>query len=91
LTTFLGVTFIKVDSRSGIIWKDYKRGLDQWRHYEAIRFPIPPSTIDSSRSRLIGYVGADKASAMRYQEGKQPLKSNRASRWGHGIYITDNP
>ncbi|KAI0551078.1 acid phosphatase-domain-containing protein [Xylaria curta] len=86
-----GVTFAKVDTRSGITWNDYNSGLNQWRRYQAIRFSIPQSKIKSLRARLIGYVGADEASAMRYQKGKRRLKSNRASRWGHGIYVTDNP
>ncbi|KAI1742122.1 acid phosphatase-domain-containing protein [Xylaria scruposa] len=86
-----GVTFMKVDSGSGITWNDYRRGLDQWRRYKAIQFPIPHFRTGSPKARLIGYVGADEASAMRYQEGKRRLKSNRPSRWGHGIYVTDNP
>lgn len=88
----IGVTFIKVkDNRVGMTWSDYNDGLDRWRRYNAIRYPIPQNHIQSSRAQHIGYVGADHASAMRYAAGQRRLKSNRPARWGHGQYVTDDP
>ncbi|KAI0115677.1 acid phosphatase-domain-containing protein [Nemania sp. FL0031] len=85
------VTFMKVDPRFGVTWDDYNRGLNRWRRYNAIQFQIPRNGVESREVKFIGYVGADEASAMRYQEGKRRLKSNRVSRWGHGMYVTDDP
>ncbi len=87
-----GVTFIKVrDNEVGMTWGDYKNGLDRWRRYENIRCPIPYNHIASILTQHIGYIGADRDSAMRYAQGQRRLQSNRPARWGHAQYVTDNP
>lgn len=92
LTIWIGVTFASVRDRTkGIRLKDYNSGLDQWRRYQYIKHRIPDDRILSSKAKLVGYAGADKASAIRYEEGKRRVKSARAARWGHGLYVTDDP
>ncbi|KAK3377076.1 acid phosphatase-domain-containing protein [Lasiosphaeria ovina] len=85
-----GVT-IHIVQRSGLTMADYQQGLEAWRRNAAIRIPFPQSITELPKRRAIGYVGTDDYTYMLYLNGKRREKSDRPSRWGFGMYITDNP
>ncbi|KAK3373045.1 hypothetical protein B0T24DRAFT_495143, partial [Lasiosphaeria ovina] len=101
-----GVAFQKVSNpHNGVDWDDYQRGLEIWRNLQEIHVPLPNSSLKLTprgnflppsalqllpNCQPIGYVGTDYATAKCYYTGKRRLKSNRPSRWGWGMYVTNN-
>ncbi|KAK3379023.1 hypothetical protein B0T24DRAFT_694377 [Lasiosphaeria ovina] len=86
-----GVTFEKVQGPS-ISNDDFMRGLETWRRNTKIRIPLVKQLHLMTKARAIGYVGTDRRTAYDiYYQGLRREKSDRPSRWGHGMYITDDP
>ncbi|KAK0727576.1 acid phosphatase-domain-containing protein [Lasiosphaeria miniovina] len=87
-----GVTFFKVsDPTHGLSYIDYLQGLELWRRNRDIRHKIPMMLGQDSNVGHVGYVGSDAATKDRYAAGKRRLKSGRPSRWGHALYVADDP
>jgi magnesium-dependent phosphatase 1 len=76
-----------------LTWDDYQQGLEVWRRNQRIVVrPTLGAPIDPLPNRKhIGYVGTDFDTGQRYKQGLRRLRSNRPSRWGFGMYVTDNP
>ncbi|KAJ6470961.1 acid phosphatase-domain-containing protein [Mycena sanguinolenta] len=86
----LGVTFKVVWDRQGLTWPAYQEGLSLWRRNK--RFNIRPGSDNQlhPKPKFIGWVGASKENMLRYCNGQRRLDYARPSRWGYGLYITDD-
>ncbi|KAI1386602.1 acid phosphatase-domain-containing protein [Hypoxylon trugodes] len=87
------VTFQKVQKPSvGLSWDDYQQGLYVWRCNDYIRRNTSNIGLDPlPNRRCVGYVGTDSDTAKLYKSGERRRPSGRPSRWGWGMYVTDDP
>lgn len=87
----IGVTYHRVaNGTCGITWDDFMAGWLMWlRNQSIVIKPIVGPNPFPNR-KLVGYVGTDWATAEIYRRGGRRPRSTRPSRWGWGIYVSDD-
>ncbi|KAG7097700.1 hypothetical protein E1B28_005025 [Marasmius oreades] len=85
-----GVTFQYCPS--GLTWDLYQTGLSIWRGTKAIHSPWHGLALTAYPNRkLIGYSGMDHGTIELLEKGGRRHDRKEAARWGHGMYVADDP